>query len=1014
MRRPSIAVSVLAVLAVAFAMSAPVGIAQGRVGRDTEVVNGHEASAREVIVKFRDVPGAARMNEIRGLADADRVETVGHLGARRIRSRSMSAAALVQLLASRDDVEYAEPNYILHAFTEPNDPDFSSLWGLENTGQAVNGGLPGQPGADIQATKAWDLSFGSTAHVVAVVDTGIDYTHPDLAQNMWSAPSAFTVTIAGNPITCPAGTHGFNAITLTCDPMDDNNHGTHVSGTIGATGQNGIGVVGVNWTTQLMGVKFLDSTGSGSEADAVNAIEFAIQAKQIFAPTASADVRVLSASWGETDFSQALLDEINAANDADMLFVAAAGNNGISNDLLPTYPASYDAPNIIAVAATTNTDARAWFSNYSPSLVHLGAPGVDIFSTTIGNTYAFLSGTSMATPHVSGAAMLVLSRCTLDTPALKQTLLSTVDPVAGLAGLTVTGGRLNVYSALRSCVEPPDAPLNLAATAGDTAVTLTWSGAAGATSFNVKRSQTQGGPYTPVATQVAGKSYVDHTVSNGVTYYYVVSGVNALGESVDSNEAFATPKAPSDLLVPAFTVPSTGGAGAPLVVTDTTANQGTGAAGPTTTRFYLTRYGAIDANAVILGQRAVPALAPGASSTATVTVTIPATVTNGTYFVVAKADADNTEAESSETNNTIARVVSVGADLVVSAFTVPSTAAPGATIVVSDTVKNQGGGAAGASTTRFYLSANAILDGSDILLAGSRSVPALAAGAVSAGSTSVVLPTPLTAGAYYLFAKADADSAVAEAWETNNTAARLVQIGGDLVVSSFTVPAAAGAGTTIVVSDTTSNTGSGDVDASVTRFYLSTNSGLDGSDLLLSGAHNVPALSAGSASSASTNVTIPAGLATGSYYLFAKADADNTVVETQELNNTTVRLIQIGGNLVVSSLTVPSKAAAGSTILISDTTTNRGAGSVSASTTRFYLSTDAVLQNSDTLLPGGRSVPDLAPGVSSSGSTMVAIPSTLAPGTYFLFAKADADNAVAETQEIDNTLARIIQITAAP
>ena len=220
-------------------------------------------------------------------------------------------------------------------------------------------------------------------------------------------------------------------------------------------------------------------------------------------------MRVLSNSWGGRSFSQALRDEIAATADADMLFVAAAGNDGFSNDILPTYPASYDVGNIVAVAATTNTDGRAFFSNYGAVSVDLGAPGVDILSTTIGNTYSFSSGTSMATPHVSGAAALVLSRCTLDTAALKSTLLSTVQPVAALASLTATGGRLDVNSAIRSCMAPPAAPTGLTATGGNASVALSWSGVAGATGFTVKRSETSGGPYSSIATDVTATTFVD-------------------------------------------------------------------------------------------------------------------------------------------------------------------------------------------------------------------------------------------------------------------------------------------------------------------------------------------------------------------------------------------------------------------------------------------------------------------------------------------------------------------------
>ena len=315
------------------------------------------------------------------------------------------------------------------------------------------------------------------------------------------------MNVAGQPITCAAGTHGFNAITRTCNPMDDHHHGTHVAGTIGAVGDNGIGVAGVNWTARMMGIKFLDDAGSGTTADAIAAIEFAIAVKQAFAATGAADIRVLSNSWGGSEFSQALLDEVIATNAADMLFVAGAGNNGFDNDILPMYPASFNAPNVISVAATSNTDDRAWFSNYGAESVHLAAPGVDILSTVTGGTYAFLSGTSMATPHVSGAAALVLSVCDMDTAALKETLLGTVAPLPALAGITTTGGRLQVNSALRACTLPPDTPTNLTARPGDTQVLLAWNAALGAIKYNVKRSLTSGGPYITIATDVAGAAY---------------------------------------------------------------------------------------------------------------------------------------------------------------------------------------------------------------------------------------------------------------------------------------------------------------------------------------------------------------------------------------------------------------------------------------------------------------------------------------------------------------------------
>jgi subtilisin family serine protease len=435
-------------------------LAQGN--RKVEYINGREAASNEVLVKFRPTTFQAVL-QAEAEGDVDEAQPSGGAGVIRFHSRSKGTAALLSQLSARADVVYAEPNYVVHAIAIPNDPQFGQLWGLRNTGQTILG-VPGTPGADISATLAWDVSTGSRANVATVVDTGIDYTHPDLAGNVWSAPTAFTVTIGGRSITCPAGSHGFNAINSTCNPLDDNDHGTHVSGTIGAVGNNGIGVAGVNWVASIMGSKFLDASGSGTTANAINAIEFAVQAKAAFGGAAgSANVRVLSNSWGGGGFSQALLDEINRANASDMLFVAAAGNASSNNDVTPNYPSNYNAPNVVAVAATDNTDALAYFSNYGATTVHLGAPGVDVLSTIRGANYAYFSGTSMATPHVSGAALLILSKCALTTANLKTNILNNVDPIASLSGITVTGGRLNVNKAIRACSSPATPDFSLSA-----------------------------------------------------------------------------------------------------------------------------------------------------------------------------------------------------------------------------------------------------------------------------------------------------------------------------------------------------------------------------------------------------------------------------------------------------------------------------------------------------------------------------------------------------------------------
>ena len=448
------------------------GQAQGnaRGGKRKDFYKGREVVAGEVLVKFRKSATQKGVDEARGKADADVDRRVGGAGLRLFRSRSKDTATLIEELRAHADVEYVEPNYVIRPAAVPNDPSFSGTWGLHNTGQLI-ADTSGTPGADMGAASAWDLSTGSRSNVVAVIDTGVDYNHPDLAANIWTAPAAFTVTIGGQTIRCEAGTHGFNAITKTCDPMDEYNHGTHVAGTIGAVGNDGAGVAGVNWTANIMAVKFIDSTGSGTLEDAIDAIEFTIQAKAAFAQTGAANVRVLSNSWGwNGDPSQALLDEIKRAETSDMLFVASAGNGGDDylsddNDAMPFYPASYDSPSVISVAATDNRDALGSFSNYGMNSVDIGAPGVYVLSTTMGGGYDYWSGTSMAAPHVSGAAALVLSKCTLDTAALKSAILENVDSVPSLYGVTTTGGRLNVNKALRSCAnsdtltpEPSPAP----------------------------------------------------------------------------------------------------------------------------------------------------------------------------------------------------------------------------------------------------------------------------------------------------------------------------------------------------------------------------------------------------------------------------------------------------------------------------------------------------------------------------------------------------------------------------
>ncbi|MDF3059312.1 MAG: hypothetical protein K0R17_3527 [Rariglobus sp.] len=342
---------------------------------------------------------------------------------------------IAALQAEAGIVALAEPDFIVHVDTTPNDASFAQLYGLHNTGQTG-----GTADADIDAPEAWDITTGSRNVRVGVIDTGIDYTHPDLAANMWTNPGE----IAGNGIDDDNNgyiddLHGWDFVNNDANPMDDHYHGTHVAGTIGAVGNNATGVAGVSWQVSLVALKFLSASGSGTTSDAVEAVAYATLL----------DVDFTSNSWGGGPYSQALYDAIAEAGVAGHLFIAAAGNSSQNADVSVHYPGGYNLNNIVCVAATDHNDQLASFSNYGITSVDLAAPGVNTVSTSPGFSYRTLSGTSMATPHVAGAAALLLSvQPGLASPELKAALLNSVDRVPSLSGRVLTEGRLNVASAL--------------------------------------------------------------------------------------------------------------------------------------------------------------------------------------------------------------------------------------------------------------------------------------------------------------------------------------------------------------------------------------------------------------------------------------------------------------------------------------------------------------------------------------------------------------------------------------
>jgi arylsulfatase A-like enzyme/subtilase family serine protease len=348
-------------------------------------------------------------------------------------------------------------------------------------------------------------------------------------------------------------------------------------------------------------------------------------------------------------------------------------------------------------------------------------------------------------------------------------------------------------------------------------------------------------------------------------------------------------------------------------------------------------------------------------------------------------------------------------DLIVSALAAPATAGAGTNVTVTYTTKNQGTGTAPASQTALYLSVAATLDGSEVLLA-TRSVPSRVSGATNNASTSVLIPAGTASGPYHIVARADAAGVVTELDEMNNTRAVAIRIGPDLTVTALTVPATAGAGTTITVKDTTKNAvGASPANPSSTRYYLSANAVLDGGDVEL-GTRAVGPLAPGATSTGSAVVAIPVGTTAGSYYVIALADAGDALAELTETNNTRAATIRIGPDLTVTSLTVPPAVAAGVAISVKDTTKNAvGASPANASTTRYYLSANAILDGGDVEL-GNRAVGPLGPGATSTGSAVVTIPAGTVAGSYYIIALADAGDALAELTETNNTRSAAIRI----
>ena len=355
----------------------------------------------------------------------------------------------LQTLSKIPGVAQVEPNRTWRLHRTTNDPVFERLWGLHNIGQFSSGESPstkGVVGVDIDAIKAWDITTGSKKVKVAVIDTGVNYHHTDLEQNIWVNEVEFNGApgVDDDNNGCVDDVHGCDFVNNDGDPMDDDGHGTHVAGTIGASANNMAGIVGVAWDVTLIPIKFINDQDYGATSDAIRAIDYAIEV----------GAQILSNSWGDEVESEFLKQAVERSRAAGALVVASAGNESSDNELVHMYPANYALDNVISVAAVDNLGELADFSNYSKTKVHIGAPGVNIMSTYFDPkaplAYDSQSGTSMACPHVAGTAALMLAKNPkLTYQEIRKAIFDGARPLPGLRDKVMTGGMVNAYEALK-------------------------------------------------------------------------------------------------------------------------------------------------------------------------------------------------------------------------------------------------------------------------------------------------------------------------------------------------------------------------------------------------------------------------------------------------------------------------------------------------------------------------------------------------------------------------------------